>query len=114
METIRQKKVASLIQKELGEIFTKGIWNELGNIMITVTRVHVTRDLAIAKVYVSLFPAKDPEEAYHLIHKGSSEIRYHLAKRIGKQIRTIPELRFLLDDSLDYIENIERLLKDDD
>ena len=111
MESIRQKKVASLIQDELGVIFTQGIWNALGNIMITVTRVSVTKDLAIAKVYVSLFPARDPENAYHLIHKGSSEIRYHLARRIGKQIRTIPELHFILDDSLDYIENIERLLK---
>jgi ribosome-binding factor A len=110
MESIRQKKVASLIQNELGQIFTKGIWNALGNIMITVTRVSVTKDLAIAKVYVSLFPAKNPEESYHIIHKASSEIRYHLAGRIGKQVRTVPELHFILDDSLDYIENIERLL----
>ena len=110
METVRQQKTASLIKRELSEIFTKNLWKKLGNIMVTITHVEVTRDLSIANVYISIFPVKDKTEVYHLIHKSSHELRYHLAKRIRNKVKIIPELRFKLDESLDYLDNLDQLL----
>jgi len=75
-----------------------------------VTKVNVTSDLSIARVYVSLFTTKDKNEILKLVKLHSKEIRFKLGQRIGRQVRVIPELQFYLDDSLDYIENIEKLL----
>ena len=112
MESTRQQKVSRLLQKDLGEIFQVESRNWFGNIMITVTKVLVTRDMSIAKIYLSLFATGDKEELLKNIRKHGNEIRYKLGKRIGKQVRVIPELHFYHDDSLDYIENIEKLLND--
>lgn len=78
--------------------------------MITVTKVNVTRDLSIAKVYLSLFSTGEKDQLLEDIRRRTGEIRYALGKKIGKQVRIIPEINFFLDDSLDYIENIEKLL----
>lgn len=78
--------------------------------MITVTKVHVTKDLSIARVYLSLFGKGDKDSLMKEIQSHSKDIRYKLGVRTGKQLRIIPELEFYLDDSLDYIENIEKLL----
>ena len=110
MESTRQLKVSRLLQKDLGEIFQRESRNLSRGAMVTVTKVHVTPDLAMAKVYLSLFVTEDKSSLLIHIKKHGKEIRYHLGKRIAKQIRVVPELVFYLDDSLDYIDNIERLL----
>lgn len=79
--------------------------------MVTVTKVHVTRDLSISKVYLSLFATDDKEALLEKIREHKNEIKYRLGNRIRRQLRTVPELEFFQDDSLDYIDNIDRLLK---
>jgi len=111
MESIRQQKVARLLQKEIGDIFTKREVNIATKSMISITQVRVTPDLGIAKIYVSLFPATDKQEALEKIKAQTSEIRYILGKKVGQQLRHTPELHFYLDDSFDYAEKIDNLLR---
>ncbi len=111
MESKRQQKISRLIQKELGEIFQLIARDNFPGFLITVTRVNVTPDLSLAKVFLSLFGAGNRDEIFAKINSHKKEIRHQLALRVGKQMRIIPELVFNIDDSLDYIENIENLLK---
>ena len=111
MDSTRQQKFSRLIQKEIAEIFQFDTKGKFGNIMITVTQVRVSPDLGVAKIYVSLFPVKEKDEMLDLIKKNTSEIRGLLGKRIRHQSRVIPELVFYIDDSLDYAERINELLK---
>jgi ribosome-binding factor A len=114
METTRQQKISKLIQKDLGEIFQREIASLTGSYMlVTVTKVYVTKDLSIAKVYLSIFGVQDKEKAFELIKASAKPIRGMLAQRVRHQLRVIPELKFYLDDSLDYIEHIDELLKND-
>ena len=110
MESTRQLKVSKLLQKDLGEIFQRESKNLFRGAMITVTKVHVTPDLSLAKVHLSLFAIQNKDGLLDEIQSHNREIRYKLGQRIGKQVRVVPELHFFLDDSLDYIDNIERLL----
>ena len=126
MDSTRQNKISRLIQQDLGEIFLKEMKPKLGNSLITVTKVRVTSDLSIARVYLSIFPVgtmpvtpdtpqgtkADTQLVINAILTHAGDIRRRLGLREGKQLRIIPQLDFLLDDSLDYIENIERLLKE--
>lgn len=80
--------------------------------MVTVTVVNVAPDMSFAKAYVSIFGGKDRQEVFINIDKHKGEIRYELGKRLGKSMRRIPELAFEIDDSLDYAEEIDKLLKD--
>jgi len=111
MESKRQQRISRLLQKDLGEIFQ----NESGSItrgaMITVTKVHVTRDLSISRVYLSLFGTEDKQAMLEKIRDRKNEIKFKLGNRIRHQLRAVPDLEFYEDDSLDYIDNIERLLK---
>ena len=110
MDSTRQNKIAKLIQKELAEIFlADGI--PIYDCMITVTLTKVTSDLSLARSYLSIFNAKDNEEVMKTIKKNTKDIRYRLAQKVKNQLRTIPQLVFFIDDSLDYLENIENLLK---
>jgi len=111
METIRQQKIARLLQKEVGEIFNKGEVELIKGAMISVTQARVSPDLSIAKIYLSLFPADNKQEAIESVRKQASEVRYVLGKKVAKQLRHIPELHFYLDDSFDYAEKIDELLK---
>jgi len=111
MESTRQKRVARLIQKELAVIFQQASRTVFDGKMVSVTVVHVTPDLALAKVYLSLFPGKEKESIMEVIDDKHKWIRHELSKKIRHQVKSIPELSFFIDDSLDYIENIERLLK---
>lgn len=110
MESTRQNKISRLIQKDLGVIFQQESRNLFHGAMITVTKVHVAKDLSIAKTYLSLFATKDKDALLEKIRKETKEIRHLLGTRVHNQLRIIPELQFFLDDSLDYIENIENLL----
>ena len=113
MESQRQQKISRLLQRELADILQKDM-NNLGlGAMLTVTKVTVTSDLSLAKVYVSLLAAKDNATVITNLNKHSKEVRYVLGQRVRNQLRVIPSLQFFEDDSLDYLENIERILKND-
>ena len=111
MSSQRQNKVARLIQKEIADIFQKETPNIVKGKMITVTVVRISPDLSIAKVYLSIFPSENADEALDTIREHVSHFRHLLGNRIRHQLRKIPELQFFRDDSLDYIEHIEDLLK---
>ncbi len=110
MESKRQNKISKLLQRDLGEIFQRESTSLFNGSMITVTRVYVTKDLSIAKVFLSLFATKDKEKLLGTIRSNTSEIRRQLGNKIRNQLKKVPELQFFEDDSLDYIENIENLL----
>ena len=113
METTRQNKIARLIQKDMSEIIQLESRGMFGNAMITVTRVRVAADLSVAKIYLSIFVTglSDKKEILKKINLRTKEFRRNFGNRAKHQLRVIPELEFLHDDSLDYIENIENLLK---
>ncbi|HNW96893.1 MAG TPA: 30S ribosome-binding factor RbfA [Bacteroidales bacterium] len=113
MDSTRQQKVSRLIQKDLSNIFQVESRGMYANAMITVTQVRVSPDLGVAKTYLSIFSTGsiDKKDILEKIKQNTKEIRKNLGIRIGKQVRVIPELDFFLDDSLDYIEKIENLLK---
>lgn len=110
MESTRQNKIARLIQKDLSLIFQQSS-SVFGGAMITVTKVHVTGDLSIAKAYLSIFGGKEKEAVMDLVRGHTREIRHQLGALERNQLRVIPDLQFFVDDSLDYIENIDKLLK---
>ncbi len=110
MESTRQKKVARLMQKEIGNILQKKT-SELGGRMITVTVVRMSPDLSLAKIYLSFFPVKENEDPLTPLKEHTAQIRHELGNKVRNQLRIIPELAFFIDDSLDYIEKIEKLLE---
>ncbi len=101
-----------MLQREISEIFQREVRGKFGGAMITVTKVNITSDMSVARVYLSLFATNDKAALLETIVYHTSEIRYHLGKRIRNQVRAIPELEFYLDDSLDYIDKIEDLLEE--
>ena len=109
MESKRQAKIARLIQKELSEIFRRQT-SALGGVLVSVSQVRVTPDLSIAKAYLSIFPPERSAEILQNIKNQAKTVRYELAQNVKEILRKCPELQFYLDDSLDYIENIDRLL----
>ena len=112
MESTRQQKIARLLQKDLGTIFQQLSREMFLGAMITVTKVIVSKDLSVAKIYLSLFATKDKADLMESIHGHNREIRYRLGQVVKNQLRAVPELHFLEDDSLDYIDNIDHLLHD--
>jgi len=115
METQRQKKIAGVIQKDMADILQRAATDGgLKGILISVTKVSVTSDLSIAKVYLSIFPVKSSQELLEGIQSNKPLIKHELAQRTKHQLRRVPELQFYIDDSLDYIENIEKSLKGDE
>jgi ribosome-binding factor A len=112
METTRQQKIARMLQKELGEIFLLYA-RKLHGTLITVTSVRVSPDLRIARTYLSIFPSEKAAPVLEQINTDTKAIRFDLGKRVRYQLRVVPELFFHVDDSLDYLENIDNLLKSD-
>ena len=110
MKETRQNKIARLMQKELSLIFQQQTRATHG-VMISVTRTKISPDLSICTAYLSVFPSEKGEEILANINANSKQIRYELGTRVRNQMRIIPELRFFIDDSLDYIEHIDELLK---
>lgn len=111
MDSIRQNKISRIILKDLSDIFQKDAYIYFPGGMITVTTVRVSPDLSLAKAYLSIFPEKNKKEVFDLINSDKKSIRNKLSQKIGKQMRIVPELAFFIDDSCDYLENIENLLK---
>lgn len=109
METTRQSKINRLLQKDLGEIFLAET-RKMPGTLISVSIVRVSPDLSVAKVYLSIFPSEKGQEILSSIRENTRAIRHDLAARVRFQLRKTPELMFFLDDSLDYIENIDSLL----
>ncbi len=109
-QSTRQLKVSREIQRDLSEIFrAKG--QSYRGAMISVTNVTISPDLSLATVYVSIFPSNQTEEVFEMILNSSRHIRGELGRRVSKQLRIVPQLNFRLDDSLDYVERIDELLK---
>lgn len=113
MDSTRQSKIARLIQRELSEIFQQQTRATHG-ILVSVSAVRVSPDLSIARAYLSIFPPAKSEEILANINANTKSIRYDLGTRVRYQLRIIPELKFFIDDSLDYIENIDSILKKDE
>ncbi|MDR0698399.1 MAG: 30S ribosome-binding factor RbfA [Tannerella sp.] len=110
MDSKRIQRIERQIQKDLSEIFLSQTRQTHG-VMVTVTKVRISPDLSVAKAYLSLFPSGRGTELLENIQRNGKAIRYELGTRIGQQIRRIPELAFFLDDSIDYLENIDKLLQ---
>ncbi len=110
MQETRQNKIARLLQKELSVIFQEQT-RSLHGVMVSVTRVKVSPDLSICTAYLSIFPSEKAKELIQNITKNEKQVRYELGTRVRYQLRIIPELRFFIDDSLDYIDRIDELLK---
>lgn len=106
----RQKKISRLLQREMAEIFLKLNKAKFTGKLISVTVVRVTKDLGIARVYLSIFPSEYSDEILKDIQHNNKQIRGELGRKVGKSLRIIPELEFYIDDSLDYIDNIDKLL----
>ena len=112
MESQRQQKVARLLQKEMGDYLQQNSREILPGKLITVTVVRVSPDLGVAKVYLSIFPLKEDEDPLKGIQAQASKIRHEIGQKIRNQLRAIPEFVYYLDDSLDYIDRIDNLLKE--
>lgn len=110
-ESTRQLKVAKEIQRDMAEIIRSKGMGHFSGAMVTVSGVKVSPDLSVAKVYVSIFPSSKTAEVMGIIGNESKSIRGELGRMVAKQLRIVPELIFYVDDSLDYVERIEELLK---
>ena len=110
MQETRQNKIARLVQKELSMIFQQQT-RAMHGVMVSVTRTKISPDLSICTAYLSVFPSEKGEDILKNIKANEKTIRYDLGQRVRYQLRIIPELRFFIDDSLDYIERIDELLK---
>ncbi len=110
MEGTRLNKIGRLLQKELGDLFQKQTKGMLGT-LVSVSAVRVSADLSVAKVFLSIFPSEKSQALMEAIEANKKTIRYDLGQRVRLQLRRIPELIFFLDDSLDYVDNIDHLLK---
>ena len=110
MQETRQNRISRLLQKELAEIIQSQTRQTHG-ILVSVTRVRISPDLSICTAYLSIFPSEKANELIENIRNNEKSIRYELGRRVHNQLRIIPELRFFIDDSLDYIDHIDELLK---
>jgi len=111
-ETQRQKKIGGILQQDLAEVLQKAATDGgLRGVIISVSKVNVTTDLSIAKAYLSIFPNKDAKELLEGIRSNTPLIRHELAQRTKNQLRRMPSLEFFIDDSLEYIDGIEKSLK---
>ena len=110
MQETRQARICRLLQKELSLIFQEQT-RSMHGVMISVTRVNISPDLSICTAHLSVFPSERGEEILSNINKNIKQVRFELGNRVHNQLRIIPELRFFIDDSLDYLERIDELLK---
>lgn len=110
MQETRQNRISRLLQKELSLIFQSQT-RQMHGVMVSVTRVKISPDLSICTAYLSIFPSEKGEELLKNINNNAATIRYDLGQKVRNQLRIIPELRFFIDDSLDYLDRIDDLLK---
>ena len=110
-ETKRQKQVAGLINQEMNDIFLRMGLNMMDGGMVSIASVKITPDLYDARIYLSMFKVADSVEVLRKINDRNKDIRLELGKRVRHQLRSIPELKFFIDDTLDYVDKIEDLFK---
>jgi len=110
MESVRQQKVARLIQKEMADIFLKESRVLFGNVFISITTVRMSPDLSVSKLYLSIMMAPDKKAMLKEIQVHTKELRKHLGDRIRKQVRIIPEIIFYLDDNVDYANHMDDVM----
>lgn len=110
METTRQQKIARLLQKELSETFLHQT-KAMSGVLVSVSKCYISPDMSICRAYLSIFPSERAEEILRNINQNAPAIRYEIGQRVRHQLRIIPEFKFFVDDSLDYLENIDKLLK---
>ena len=114
-ETPRQKKINTVLQQEIATLLQGAIRQQnVSNLMISVTKVHVTADLTSAKVYLSIFPTQETQSHFENLKEIGFKLRHDLSQRMKDQLRRIPDFIFFIDDSLDYIDKIEKSLKEKD
>ena len=111
METTRQQKISKQIQKDMAEIFQKEAPEVVMGALVTVTAVRVSPDFNYAKIYVSVFPFDKNGAVMESLDRHMRQLRGLLGKRIRNQVKNVPEIQFFLDDSLEYIEQIDQALK---
>lgn len=111
-ETTRQQKLSRQIQKDISDIFIKEAAGLLRGSMVSVTTVRISPDLSYAKIYLSIFPFARHEEVMKTLESNNWMIRKALGTRLRNQVKSIPELSFFLDDSLEYIDNIDTILRE--
>ena len=109
MESKRQQKFAGVIQKDLAEIFQREGMNYLPNTLVTITKVRITPDLAIARVFLSFFNNANTSLALNTVKAHANEIRYKLGARIKNQARVVPQLEFFVDDTNSYVERMDQI-----
>jgi len=110
-ESTRQQKIGRQLQRDLAEIIRSKGMAAFNGAMVTVSEVRVSPDLSVAKVFVSIFPSAKADEVMKIIQDSVKQLRGELGRLVGKQLRIVPELVFMLDSSLDYVEHIDDLLK---
>jgi ribosome-binding factor A len=113
-ETNRQRKIAGVLQKDLVDVLQKAAQDGMKGVLISVSKVHVTSDLGVAKVYLSIFPSENRQDIIKGVQSNTATIRYEMAKRTRNQLRRMPELLFFGDDTLDYLEEIDKSLNGGD
>ncbi len=109
-ESLRQQKVAAQLQKDISDIFSREMTTISRGVILTVTKVRMSPDLALAKVYLSVFPFERSEEVVARVREASATVRGSLGRKVRNQLRIVPELAFFVDDSMEYAENIDRLI----
>ncbi len=114
MESKRQQKISRLLQKEAAEMFQQELRPLVAGTMVSITIARVSSDLSVVKFYISVFPTERTQEILKALNDAKSRVRFALGQRVGKQLRIVPDLAFYVDDSLDYLENIDKLLSDKD
>ncbi|MEE1223471.1 MAG: 30S ribosome-binding factor RbfA [Bacteroidaceae bacterium] len=110
MDSTRQNKIARLIQKELSEMFQQQTRQTRG-VLVSVSACRISPDMSICRVYLSVFPSEQAEQIVRNVNDNQKSVRFELGNRMRHQLRIIPELKFFVDDSLDYADHIDELLK---
>ena len=109
MDSTRQNKVARLIQKELSDMFVAQT-RQMRGVLVSVSQCRISPDMSVCRVYLSVFPSERAEEIVGNINANQKQVRFELGTRMRHQLRIVPELKFFIDDSLDYAEHIDELL----
>ena len=109
MDSTRQNKVARLLQKELSEMFVAQT-RQMRGVLVSVSQCRISPDMSVCRVYLSVFPSERAEEIVGNINANQKQVRFELGTRMRHQLRIVPELKFFIDDSLDYAEHIDELL----
>jgi ribosome-binding factor A len=112
IEGKRQKQVATVIQKDLNEIFQRQGLSMINGGMVSIASVKITPDLFDARIYLSFFKVNDPQETLKIIQEKAWEIKKELTARVRHQLRSMPQLTFYIDDTLDYVDKMENLFKE--